>query len=408
MKLKTSVKNSDKFYLILSMRIYKKCRIFKGSKKGQKPTLNSPWFVYYYFNENYNDLTLKPKWVRFRVKGDINREDTIEGRNFAASIVAEGLNELLAGGYNPFHDKETNLKKYRKIEMTLSEGLDWAYDRKSKNWAHKTKIDLKSNLKKFKTIAGKLGMLELDIRVFDRLMMRQVLDEMVTMSNLGAHAYLKFKSNIGNLFEELKGWNKIDFNPCDFKVALKKPKPKAKRLLTDQDRQRIKETVINHNPNFYSYLMVINMTALRPVEILRLKVGDIQDGKIILRSEDAKDKEDRVIIIPKALEKYLDLNCPKDWYLFGNEFKPQQRNKPMSRDKATHLWQELIIKGLGIDFKMYHLKHLGLTSMRQKGIDPEIVQYLAGHSSYDMTNKHYIIHDRPEVIEVLRNLEDSF
>lgn len=408
MNLQINDKISDKFYIILGMRLYKPCRIFRGSKRGKKPSLDNYWFVYYYFNENYSDLTKKPKWVRFRVKGDINREDTIEGRNMVASIVSQAINELLAGGFNPFEDRQTNIKRSKKIEFTLSEAIDWSFERKSKTWAHKTIIDFRSNIKRFKLIAGKLGFLDLDVRIFSRIMMRQVLDEMTKETNLGGHAYLKFKSNIGNLFEELKGWNKIEINPCDFKVSIKKPKPKAKRMLTESDRNRIKEAIIREKPDFYSYLMFINLTAMRPVEILRLKVGDIDNGKVILRAADAKDKEDRVIIIPKALEKYLNLDYPKEFYLFGSDFKPQQRNKPLSRDKATHLWQEIVIKGLGIDFKMYHLKHLGLTNMRQKGIDTEIVQYLAGHSSYDMTNKHYVIHDRPDVIEVIRNLEDSF
>ncbi len=377
------------------MKNYRLCKIYKGAKKGMRPTLNN-WYVYYYFFDGV-------EWKRFRLKEDINTAKTITERTHRANALKEAMDELLMAGYNPFRDDNRIILK----QFTMKEGIDWAMSRKK--FAHKTQLDFNSIVKHFHETSAKLGYGSLELKKVTRIIIREIIEKMVESRNLGNHAYLKYKNNLGNLFEELVSWEKIDFNPCRFKTTIRKPKPKTKILLSEDQRMLIKNTLLEKNPNFFNYLMFINLTALRPVEILRLKVEDIdlKNSRIIIRSEITKDSEDRITIIPKALEPYIDIDAPKHYYLFGHDFKPQERKKPLSRDKATHLWQELIIKGLGIDSKMYWLKHLGLTSMRQQGIDPEIVQYHAGHSTYEMTQV-YVSSDRPEVVKAIRERKGDF
>lgn len=390
------------------MKNYKNCKIYKGAARGKKPTLKQ-WYVYYYFNENYFNSQVAPKWKRFRIKEDINLTRFVHERLERAEALCDAVNELLRSGYNPFKDSATNIQSVNSNsgKFMIKDAMEWAMSKK--NIGHKSTLDFKSILKNFYETIDELGY-NIEAKSISKVIMREIIEKMVSRRNLSNHAYIKYKRVLGNLFEVLVEWEKLEFNPCSFKLKVKAPKPKVKMLLSENERKRIKAHLLKEHPNFFNYCMMINLTAIRPVEILRLKVGDVDLKKktIILRADKAKDNEDRLIIIPKALEKYLNVDAPKDWYLFGHEFCPQERNKPLSRDKATHLWQKLVINDLGIDSKMYWLKHLGLTSLRQQGFDTEVVQMIAGHSSYETTQRSYITTDRPEVIEKIRNREEDF
>lgn len=393
------------------MRNFKLCEIFKGAKKGQKPSLASEWYVYYYFNKNYHSTHLPPAWVRFRIKNNINREKTISDRMDAAKEVAQAMNELLKDGFNPFETSTNNASTIARNNgiFNLREAMAWAMEKKT-HFSHKTKIDFKSNLKLFFEVCDKFGYSEMNVRTINRVMMREIIENMVKSRNLGDHAYIKFKNNLHNIFEELLSWEKIEYNPCDFKTTIRKPKPKAKKLLTQEERNRIRQHLEKVHPDFFRFLMMLNHTAIRPVEILRLKVGDVDLNRreIRIRAADTKDKEDRIVVIPNILLPYINTSAPAHFYLFGHTFTPQERNQPLKRDFATKLWHKLIKVEMGIDSNMYWLKHLGLTARRVSGMNPEVLQFIAGHSSYDQTQSNYVAIDRPEVRKQIEEFGEDF
>ncbi len=389
------------------MKNYKLCAVYKGVKKGQKPSIKSDWYIFYYFNKNYHSNHLPADWKRIKIKADINRLKTLAERNDYASDLVKAQNELLQDGFNPFESTDINKRTLARNAgiFNLKEAVEWAMGRKE-HFAHKTKIDFKSILKLFTEVTDG----DINVRLFSRIMARQTVESMVKKRGLGDHAYIKYKRNLHNIFEELLSWEKIEYNPFDYRSNVRKPKPKAKRMLTSEQKLQIRESIQTSHPGFFNYLMMLNHTATRPVELLKIKVGDVDmvRREIILRSEDTKDKEDRIIIIPRVLDQYLNLKGEKEWYLFGLGFEPQERNLPLKRDYATKLWHQLVKVNLKIDSNMYWLKHLGLTARRMSGMDTEAVQLMAGHSSYDQTQSNYIPGDRPEIRKQIEGFDQDF
>lgn len=51
----------------------------------------------------------------------------------------------------------------------------------------------------------------------------------------------------------------------------------------------------------------------------------------------------------------------------------------------TNWWRKLVIEGLGIDCKMYSLKHKGADDKIKAGIDLDALRHLYGHGSKQMT-----------------------
>jgi site-specific recombinase XerD len=51
----------------------------------------------------------------------------------------------------------------------------------------------------------------------------------------------------------------------------------------------------------------------------------------------------------------------------------------------THWWKQMVIDGLGIDCKMYSLKHKGADDKIEAGIELDALRNLYGHKSKQMT-----------------------
>jgi integrase len=209
-------------------------------------------------------------------------------------------------------------------------------------------------------------------------------------------------------------YRKIPYNPCSYKPPVRKPKPKAKKLLTKKQSIAVYNQIRNSDfPYYINYLAVLNMTGIRPKEIysLLIKNIDLKSKVIFVPADDTKDSEDRMVPIPKVLIPYLkELNLdeyPDDYYVFGYNFLPEQRVMPVKRDVSTKLWKRLIkdpVKdgGLGIESNQYWLKAQGMRDAREAGVSAEAVQLSRGHANYD-ESLGYIGLNRPSNVKELEN-----
>ena len=398
---------------------YKLCKIYKGAPRKQKPSLKNDWYVYYCFNKFFDQPEMKPKFERFPAKLGINRETTIAARLEKANDIKHDLDDLLKKGFNPYVDSNTNAKNLAKNEgyTKLKDALEWVHSEKCKKWSKGTKKDYKSILSYFMQIVEKRNMTYVNVRSITRVIMRSILGEMVETKGLGDHAYLKYKGFMYNYFEFLKDWEKIDYNPCDFKAPVRKPKPKKVIPLSNEQRKAVKEQILKHSPGFYNYLMVLFYCHIRPKEIFYLRVGDInlEKHEIIITADGSKNSEDRKAIIPKMLDPYLlSMNLhkyPSHYFVFGHDFTPQERSEAVPRDRSTKLWNMLIKDsktGLGINSNQYWLKHQATDEKRDAGIEAEAAQFQSGHADYKTTQEHYSNLDRPGIREQLREKTKGF
>lgn len=298
------------------------------------------------------------------------------------------------------------------VAMTLHQAFEWGINKKKARWKKKSGQDFAGIFKLFYEVAGEMEILHKSVRLVKRSTMREVLDRMRDKRSSGDHTYLKYKRTTHNIFQVLVGWEHIDFNPCDWDSDVKKPKPKEKQLLTPDQQIKVKKQILEKAPALWPYLMIVNMTSIRPGEILSIRVGSINLSQqtILLRAADTKDDEDRLVIIPNVLVPHiakLNLsNYPDHYFVFGTGFLPQERESQVHCNRATELWKELVKDpkskgGLGIQSNMYWLKDLGISASIDEDIDLEAIQQQAGHSSIEMTMK-YVQKNRPKTIKAIR------
>lgn len=365
-------------------------KIYRGAPKGRK-SMEKDWFIYY---------TIDGK--RCQVRAGINRGQTIAERESLAQKVLKEVNQGLVDTLGAGAEK--------KDFLSLRDAVNWAYDSKKSRWSEKTVSDFSGVVKYFLEIAEKKGLDKSDVRSLKRVQMREIIDLMVSERKLGDHAHNKYRSVMFNLFKCLLGYEKADINPADFEGA-RKPKPKARVMLKKGDIKLIKEYFESENPFFLTFLRIINMMAVRPKEIFCLKVKDFDfdEGTVTLSKQFTKNKTDATIVIPKPLEPHISYlkSFPVNVYAFGYNFSPESRKEPVKRDRATKYYHDHVKIGMNIDADMYTLKHLGMRTMRQKGVSAEATQLQARHASYD-ESLGYAGLDRPELREELRNFPGDF
>lgn len=181
----------------------------------------------------------------------------------------------------------------------------------------------------------------------------------------------------------------------------------------------IRNHLLNVHPNFFTYIMVIYHTGIRPKEALALKISDVNlNRKVIvikpnLETENSKTKTIRIVPINDhlmlLLQNHLKESYPINYYLFGSLFEEKTGNRGstkcnkygaqridyflpsanhIKRDTPTKLWNKIIIKQLGIKKYMYALKHTGTNDKILAGIDLDALKDMYGHSSKFMTLKY--------------------
>lgn len=359
-------------------------KIYRGCKKGGKPSMAKNWFISYVKNGK-----------RVKEYGDINKGETIQEREARAQMHKEQIDIALMENYlkgSPMPEK-----------LTLREGLDWALEQKKRTWRKGSEKEYTTPLNIFYEVTDRLGYSNKDINKVTKPVMMHILEQMLDdrakmkKDFNRAYNYLKYKNNLGNLFKVLKKYEKIKENPCDFENDYKKPKSK-KPVPASRDLLNLIRTTIENSdtPYFKHYVTMVNMTGIRPKELFSLRVADVdlRNKVILVRSEEAKDAEDRLVPIPKNLMSYLkelrlDLHDHDD-YVFGYDFLPEARIMPVPRDRSTKLWNSLIIApkskgGLGLPIKMYWMKHYGVKARLEAGINESAVQYGLGHASLSET-----------------------
>gem|GEM_PF-3054495 len=134
--------------------------------------------------------------------------------------------------------------------------------------------------------------------------------------------------------------------------------------LTAEEIERIVPALLAYNPRFYLYTKFIAYQFIRPWHIARLKAGDIDYTKncIHVADDTTKNRKSRYKQLLQPVKTMLQQQgchtLPQDYYLFSNaDFAPGRQLYQNLSIRAAETWKRIVIDGLGINKKMYALKH---------------------------------------------------
>jgi integrase/recombinase XerD len=161
---------------------------------------------------------------------------------------------------------------------------------------------------------------------------------------------------------------------------------KLPRVLSPEDVLRLLEAA--PNAKYKAALAVAYGAGLRAMEVVSLKVSDIDSQRIVIRVEQGKGRKDRFAMLSPQLLELL-----RDWYRIARPriylFPGRDKIGPMTTrqlNRICHMAAELA--GLPRWVSPHTLRHSFATHLLEQNIDVRIIQVLLGHSKLETTARY--------------------
>ncbi len=136
---------------------------------------------------------------------------------------------------------------------------------------------------------------------------------------------------------------------------------------------------------------------LRPGEVIRLKVGDIDSDRGIIRIVQSKGDKDRQVKLPVAVLEALRRYWPERSTKYDAGFRPEQRYlfpgrqpyEPLTARQQNRLFhQAAVAAGISKPVTVRSLRHAFATHLLDAGVDVRVIQALLGHTKLTTTARY--------------------
>lgn len=363
----------------------------KLTKSKKEEALSKDWFVYYSFRDpETQKLKRQP-----HIKAGVNKLKTKRERIAFLRTMQKALLELLHAGFNPYKDNS-------QLEAQL-------FGNTKKSTPYEGKNKTQELTQKAQSISKKVDKIE-EVSVIKAFELGMSLKE----SLMNKNSYTKYKSRINRFFKWLKakGYEKQSVNSLNKKLVIEylnevlqsssprnrnntrtdisslfqvledneiivenyvkkinvlKSVPKRNKTYTPQLQKDIYEYLEQNDKHLLLFIQFISYNFLRPIEVCRLKVEDvdIKDKKLYVK---AKNSPVKIKIIPDILLKHLPNLSSKDpkSFLFtqneiGGEWNIEESNK---RDYFTKRFKKIKEHlRLGNEYGLYSFRHTFITKL---------------------------------------------
>lgn len=384
----------------------------KLSSKQKKEALEKDWFVYYSFRSKIDG---KLKRMPF-VKAGANRFKTKEERYEYLKTLKDALEYLLKKGLNPYEDNDPNLienilketgtpvqvEKSKEIpvielqttnELSIKEATDFVLRMKSKTLAKNIYKNYENRIRKFTSLFNE----KIPISKIDKKAINDYLND--TLLKNSARTRNNHRTDLSTFFQTLED-NDIISNNFVKKIPVLKTKAEKNKTYTPTQEKDIFDYLEKNDTLLLLYIKFISYNFLRPVEVNRLMVKDIDlnDKKLYVKT---KNKPLKIKIIPDILlDELPDLSqLVQDNYLFtpngfGLEWDAEENNR---RDSFSKRFKTVIKDhfNLGSEYGLYSFRHTFITKLYRKLREEKspfetksILMNITGHSTMDALEKY--------------------
>lgn len=367
----------------------------KLSKLQKEEALGKDWFVYYsYRNPKTQKLQRQPY-----IKAGVNKLKTKRERIAFLRTMQKALLELLQAGFNPYQDNsaleaelfsnanENTISDVTVVEAKITQEKTQKAQINSETIAEiketpivrafelglglKEKLMNKNSFTKYKSRINRFskwlktkGYEKQSIYSLDKKLIIEYLNEVLQSSS--ARNRNNTRTDISSLFQILED-NEIIKENYVKKINVLKSIPKRNKTYTPQLQKDIYNYLEKNDRHLLLFIQFISYNFLRPIEVCRLRVEDIdiKDKKLYVK---AKNSPVKIKIIPDILINQLPDLTTKDGksFLFtqneiGGEWDIEEENK---RDHFTKRFKKIkeFFK-LGKEYGLYSFRHTFITKL---------------------------------------------
>lgn len=377
-------------------------------QEEKKQALSRSWYIRWSFR---NHLTGKLERQK-NIKAGVNRLKTMSKRHQFLKDHKEALSQLLDSGYNPFLKETEKFINFQETEniYTVKKAFELSLDHVKLTVSDLTFKDYFYAKEHFLKFIGVNNHNENIKNINKSVVISFLNDKLKTTS---ARTRNNYKSSLSALFSVME--QKLNIIERNFirEITNEKTKPKTDRTFTKKQLSKIVNWLKINDPYLLLYIKFVAYNFLRPVEVNRLKVKDINLDERLLYFK-AKNKPLKIKRIPSIfLEDLKNLNLHtynKEFYLFTPKNIPDnwESSDNSRRDNFSKRFKKVknVFK-LGLEYGLYSFRHSFITNLfrylrtsenKTYSQAIEILQPITGHETKEALEKyiHNIDADIPE------------
>lgn len=371
----------------LLIHIWEETEFYLSIPKSFKGT-NKPFIFFYYYNSKTN------KSERIRRYLGKNRGDVKKVQEEAKSLVND-LVKLLQANWNPIND--TINKRQINLTSNISECIEyWLLKREeafnSKSIGHKMLKNNKILMNHFSSylISQKISFIR--VSALTNVHIKEFLDLKAFERGWGKVTYNTYLVDLGSFFNYLKDLKIINENPCS-KVSKKNIKFDASRFKVYEKEELQNVATLLLSDKRYSGLFLATKLLykynIRPLEITRMQIQDIDFNKELLTLDGSKTKnknEARFKLDQETLDLIKDMcgSYDPEFFLFGGRNKPGENQ--VCAEYFGQCWRYFRMKhNISCHLKLYALKHTSNYYDIEAGANFEEIRQRNRHANLQIT-----------------------
>jgi len=378
--------------------------------------LNKRWYVYFsYRNPESGKLERMQN-----IYGKVNIYKSKEERLSVLIIYRKNLHKLLKEGYNPFGDNtalynnsraksnDSSLaisKTIAKSEedspeesiMTLKQAFDYGLKLKDKLLSPTTKYSYEN---KVNNLLKWMEENHPELKTIDSLN-KKIVNEFLNsiLDRTSPRNRNNYRGDLRSIIQALEDNDIIDNNFIN-KIPVLKSIPQRNKTYTAETQENIYTYLKEKDPILLLYIKFISYNFIRPIEVCRLKIGDINLRNKTVQFK-AKNSPLKTKIIPQILIEALPniSKMNKDLFLFtpekmGGVWDTAEDNK---RNYFSKRFKKVVKDhfGLGEDYGLYSFRHTYITKLYRKMVEKSTpfavkskLMLITGHSSMTALEKY--------------------
>ena len=400
----------------------------KLSNSTKEIALSKEWYVYYSFrNPDTGKFVRQPnsKTGIKPIKDGLIRYEKLK-------LIQDTILYLLKKGFNPYLDniklenslfkslnsdtdnstsepievepiknetqiitKDENLIPFEK-EQTIREAFEFGLKNKINVLGKASYSNYQGRIKRFLTWLDTYSSSSNGISTLDKKIINDYLNSV--LENSGATNRNNTRADLSSLIQLLAD-NDLMITNFVKSISILKSKPERNKTFTDKEVSDIQDYLKENDPVQLLYIQFITYNFLRPVEVNRLKIGDLdlEGKKLFVR---AKNKAVKIKIIPqKILDLLPDLSqMDKNHYLFtptaiGGEWEAEENNRRNNFSKKFKKIKDHF--GMDENYGLYSFRHTAITNLYRelrKTKTPHeaksILMGITGHQTIEALEKY--------------------
>lgn len=380
-----------------------------------KKSFEKTWYVQCkFYDPNFKEKY--PKGFPYRKK--VNSFKDLEERKIAVQELLDEIPKLFTiSGYNPIPEVRRFMVELKTKEPDIDsiseqtpfiEAMEFAY--KKMTLSDSSMEEIGYVIEHISIAAAQLEVDHLPINEIGRRHFKLIIDHLEsTKGKFSNHKFNRYRGCMRQIYNELDEYEVV---PENIAAGIRK-KPverKIRETLTKHERFLVSQSLKRDYPNFWLFMVLYFHSGGRILEMLRLKVEDVDLENQVYKSLIKKRKQYTWVNRPikqiaiKYWKEVLKLG-KKDDYVFSVGLVPGP--KMIRREQISRRWFVHVKTKMGITADFASLKHSNLDEITEI-LSAKDAAAAAGHTNEKMVLMHYAVGEEGRKLNRVKNISNEF